>query len=91
MSHEERKPDAPPLPSPYPETLEALLQAHLPPSLLALPQSPQQLLAMARDRLPALRAELEFWQLVVARAGQAIATADTRFPAKSGVAGGRAK
>ena len=91
MNDDERKTDSLLAASPEPETLEALLQAHLPSSLPALPHSPEQLLSLARDRLPALRAELEFWQMVVARAGQSLAAADARFPVQRGASGARLK
>lgn len=40
------------------------MRGEIPPGL-----GPGELLALARDRLPQLRAELEFWQYVLARDG----------------------
>jgi hypothetical protein len=53
----------------YPADVEPLSPDGIPLHMPPLPKTQAQLLAMARQRLPALRAELEFWQKVLANAG----------------------
>lgn len=58
----------PPNLTPYVLDLESLAEESARLNLPPLPRTQKQLLAMARGRLPALRAELEFWQMVLTRA-----------------------